>query len=637
MEVRHRTWMRMLTGTVAAAALLLAPAAASAASPSVVGSVSDPVNLSGIRSVAVSGHYAYTPSYFNGELTAVDISNPTAPAIVGESAASAVVDNADFVTVSGGYAYVTSKNRNQICQPGPAPNCQSGSNDDGTGNGLSIFDIHTDPAHPALVGWVSDTSASTTALFGAYGVAVSGSYAYVSAQGCLTTVSSPTGEPCPDPTVGDAFDVIDISNPASPQLVATIRNPATGQFADALHHADSVVVSGSDAYVTASYSHSLTVIDISHPLVPQIVGMLHDSTNLPFPNDVAVQGTHAYVANQISPSGLLTVLDVSNPQSPQVVGSVSSSQLSAAYEVQVRGSLAYVAAFHANAISLVNISNPAAPAVVGAVTDGAHLNHTSSLDFALAGRYVIATSPFLSTETSTDYPPYPLAGGTPNTGTVSVLDMDPNPVGVSITSPAGGATYKQGQAVTAAYTCTPGGLFAVTSCQGPVASGGAIDTSTPGQHTFTVNGTDQDGQTGSATVSYTVQAPPPALTHVHQTHKRWREHGTAGRHKPPVGTAFSFTLNEKATVTLTITEKVQGRRSGKRCVAPTRKNRHHRACRRTLTFKLRSLTAQAGANRLAFRGKVGGKYLKPGTYTLVITATANGKTTRARLTFTIVR
>lgn len=49
------------------------------------------------------------------------------------------------------------------------------------GNSLTILDIATNPSQPTIVASIRDASK----LFGAYGVAVSGHYAYVAAQGCL--------------------------------------------------------------------------------------------------------------------------------------------------------------------------------------------------------------------------------------------------------------------------------------------------------------------------------------------------------------------------------------------------------------------------------------------------------------------
>jgi hypothetical protein len=56
---------------------------------------------------------------------------------------------------------------------------------------------------------------------------------------------------------------------------------------------------------------------------------------------------------------------------------------------------------------------------------------------------------------------------------------------IAVSSLASGASYTQGQAVSAAYTCSAAGGDVLTACAGTVASGAAIDTHTLGQHTFT--------------------------------------------------------------------------------------------------------------------------------------------------------
>jgi hypothetical protein len=89
------------------------------------------------------------------------------------------------------------------------------------------------------------------------------------------------------------------------------------------------------------------------------------------------------------------------------------------------------------------------------------------------------------------------------------ISYTPPPV-VSITSPTGGATYTLGQSVTAIYSCTPQEGAGLVECAGPVANGAPLDTSTVGQHTFTVNAEDTEGGTSSKTVNYTVLTPAPS-------------------------------------------------------------------------------------------------------------------------------
>jgi hypothetical protein len=83
------------------------------------------------------------------------------------------------------------------------------------------------------------------------------------------------------------------------------------------------------------------------------------------------------------------------------------------------------------------------------------------------------------------------------------------PPTINITAPVDGGTYTLGQSVTASYSCTPHELSSVVKCSGTVAAGTALDTSSLGQHSFTVDAEDSQGGTSSKTVTYTV-VPPPA-------------------------------------------------------------------------------------------------------------------------------
>jgi hypothetical protein len=118
--------------------------------------------------------------------------------------------------------------------------------------------------------------------------------------------------------------------------------------------------------------------------------------------------------------------------------------------------------------------------------------------------------------------------------------------------------------------------------------------------------------------------PPRVLLvqNVRQSKTRWREGNrpaTVSRAKTPIGTTFSFSLNEQATVTFSFTRRVSGR---------------------TVTAGKLTFTGHDGTNKVAFQGRVSPrKTLKPGRYTLVITATASDGTRSAAksLGFTIVK
>jgi hypothetical protein len=133
------------------------------------------------------------------------------------------------------------------------------------------------------------------------------------------------------------------------------------------------------------------------------------------------------------------------------------------------------------------------------------------------------------------------------------------------------------------------------------------------------------------------------FTSASQSVRRWRLGGKlatlAAARKPPVGTTFRFTLNEAATVRFAFAQLLPGRKANGKCVAQTARNRTRKACTRSVPRGSLSFSAGAGTHKLFFQGRVTRtKKLKPGTYTLTLTATnAKGQTaTKTLRSFTIV-
>jgi hypothetical protein len=127
---------------------------------------------------------------------------------------------------------------------------------------------------------------------------------------------------------------------------------------------------------------------------------------------------------------------------------------------------------------------------------------------------------------------------------------------------------------------------------------------------------------------------------VHESHRVWREPNTPAMRKRPVGTTFSFGLNEQAGVRLDFMQRLGGRKVDGRCVAQTKQNRKRPACNRVLTRGALSIAGQTGPNHVTFDGRLSAaRRLKPGRYTLVVTSTdAAGQRSQPRsVSFTIVR
>jgi hypothetical protein len=542
---------RVCLAAVVGVAALTVPHAVLGAivNPGLAGSASDSTTLSSITATAIgsgfaSANYAYATNYYRGTLSVLDISNPAQPVSAGESASANTLLNGSTVNIAGGYAYVVSKNRN-----GPSG---TNSNDDGTGNALTILDVSTFPAQPLVVGSIRDP----INLFGAYGIAVSGSYAFVAAQGCLRL------QPCPNPNVGDSFNVIDISSPSKPTIVATIKNgslPAPWTGTGALKHATAVAISGNYAYVTATYSDRLTVIDISNPLNPTIVSSLQDTSKLDLDVDVSIAGDYAFVANQGTSFGSFTVVDVHNPTQPQIVGFIprgTTSRLDGAYRIRLRGNFAYVSASSASALGAVDISNPAAPRYVGSVQSTSNLNKTTGLDVGASGRFVYSTSPYLSTQTQPLYPPYPAPAGTASavTGTFSSIDLAPTPISVSITSTSKPAS--QTTLTSASFQFSVSLAVSTPRCRLDGASYGLCTSPTsqtysgltPGVHTFQVQATDAAGN--SATDGYTWTVFPVVATvapSVPVLDSFDRADGTVGSNWTPIRSTGFATMNVSAS------------------------------------------------------------------------------------------
>jgi hypothetical protein len=117
--------------------------------------------------------------------------------------------------------------------------------------------------------------------------------------------------------------------------------------------------------------------------------------------------------------------------------------------------------------------------------------------------------------------------------------------------------------------------------------------------------------------SPTASVNPPALSKLALKPAKFTVTG-----KAPKGTKISFTLSAAATVKLEVLGKktVKGKKP------------------KTVTLgSLASLPGKSGANSVKFNGKVKGKLLEPGKYTLRAIATGSGGSSKpATATFTVL-
>ena len=90
-----------------------------------------------------------------------------------------------------------------------------------------------------------------------------------------------------------------VAGATPPSLGGSIANATT------LSGAVYVAVSGNYAYTLAYYAGTVTVVDISNPAAPRVVGQSPYSTALLNGSEIVVSGTYAYVVsqNRNGPSG----------------------------------------------------------------------------------------------------------------------------------------------------------------------------------------------------------------------------------------------------------------------------------------------------------------------------------------------
>ena len=194
---------------------------------------------------------------------------------------------------------------------------------------------------------------------------------------------------------------------------------------------------------------------------------------------------------------------------------------------------------------------------------------------------------------------------------------------VSITSPTSGASFTQGQAVTASYSCRDGaGGPGISSCSGTVPNGQRVDTSTIGGRSFSVKAVSLDGQSATQTVSYTVASGASAVKLVGSAKSTRQGASFKLRCSAPAGQSC------QTTDTLTTTETLNGGQPVALSAAHKPRKR-----KRTVVVGRKRATIPAGTTKtititLNAQGRKLLKRFHKLPVTLALKLTSHGKTTQ---------
>ena len=193
----------------------------------------------------------------------------------------------------------------------------------------------------------------------------------------------------------DTFQIIDITDPASPSVAATLLHGSESALDGALGFDVYSDYSGNTyAIIVSHFSDTAQIIDITDPASPSAVATIRDGGNfaLDGPGDVAVydDGTAVYAIVAVYDTDRVQIIDITDPASPSAVITLQNDddfELNKPWTVVVHedvgATYAMVAARMGNAVQIIDITDPTSPLAAATLRNGEGFKAVAPVSFEI--------------------------------------------------------------------------------------------------------------------------------------------------------------------------------------------------------------------------------------------------------------